>query len=271
MSQSFLLVLVNVTKLFPPVECKSTQHLERLIRLFILFFSALMITSAFGQTSNDVNSTGAGAANASVGGGQSNLLGSNIGTQQNSTNVTGGYGNVNSNTPGTTTAKIYSVPTMYAPGLTAAGSDVCLGSVSASGSILGLGLAGGGTYTDENCVLLKNSQRMAALGFGNAAVVMMLQNKDIEKAIRTSSPSVYLQVSKDRLANLQAEFDDAKEMGESTADLEEKLSKANKEVRIMARRIQTSPGLPEKVVEIAPTPSNGQAKTASDPRETLNH
>jgi len=112
---------------------------------------------------------------------------------------------------------------------------------------------------------------MAALGFGNAAVVMMLQNKDIEKAIRTSSPSVYLQVSKDRLANLQAEFDDAKEMGESTVDLEEKLSKANKEVRIMARRIQVSPGLPEKVVEIPSTLSNGQAKTANDPREMLNH
>jgi len=187
------------------------------------------------------------------------------------TNVTGGYGNINSNAPGATTAKVYSVPTMYAPGLTAAGSDVCLGSVSASGSILGLGLAGGGTYVDDNCVLLKNSQRMASLGFGNAAVVMMLQNKDIEKAIRTSSPSVYLQVSKDRLANLQAEFDDAKEMGESTFDLEEKLSKANKEVRIMARRVQTSPGLPEKAVEIPPTPSNGRAKTADDPREILNH
>lgn len=160
---------------------------------------------------------------------------------------------------------------MYAPGLTAAGSDVCLGSVSASGSILGLGLAGGGTYVDDNCVLLKNSQRMAALGFGNAAVVMMLQNKDIENAIRTSSPSVFLQVSKDRLANLQAEFDDAKEMGESTVDLEEKLVKANREVRIMARRVQTSPGLPEKVVEIAPTTLNGKAKTANDPREILNH
>ncbi|WP_236635123.1 hypothetical protein [Polynucleobacter asymbioticus] len=231
---------------------------------------ALFISSASGQTSNDVNSTGASATNTSVGGGQSNLLGSNIGTQQNSTNVTGGYGNVNSNNPGTTTAKVYSVPTMYAPGLTAAGSDVCLGSVSASGSILGLGLAGGGTYVDDNCVLLKNSQRMAALGFGNAAVVMMLQNKDIEKAIRTSSPTVYLQVSKDRLANLQAEFDDAKEMGESTVDLEEKLIKANKEVRIMARRVQTSPGMPEKVVEIAPTTSGGKAKTANDPREILN-
>ncbi|ABP33806.1 hypothetical protein [Polynucleobacter asymbioticus] len=244
--------------------------MERFIRIFFLLILALFISSASGQTSNDVNSTGASATNTSVGGGQSNLLGSNIGTQQNSTNVTGGYGNVNSNNPGTTTAKVYSVPTMYAPGLTAAGSDVCLGSVSASGSILGLGLAGGGTYVDDNCVLLKNSQRMAALGFGNAAVVMMLQNKDIEKAIRTSSPTVYLQVSKDRLANLQAEFDDAKEMGESTVDLEEKLIKANKEVRIMARRVQTSPGMPEKVVEIAPTTSGGKAKTANDPREILN-
>ncbi len=245
--------------------------MERFIRILFILILALFIASASGQTSNDVNSTGASATNTSVGGGQSNLLGSNIGTQQNSTNVTGGYGNVNSNNPGTTTAKVYSVPTMYAPGLTAAGSDVCLGSVSASGSILGLGLAGGGTYVDDNCVLLKNSQRMAALGFGNAAVVMMLQNKDIERAIRTSSPSVYLQVSQDRLANLQAEFDDAKEMGESTFDLEEKLIKANKEVRIMARRVQTSPGLPEKAVEIAPTTSNGKAKTANDPREILNH
>lgn len=248
--------------------------MERFIRLLFLFVSTLLITSAFGQTTqtyNDVNSFGAGAANTSVGGGQSNLLGNNIGTQQNSTNVTGGYGNVNTNNPGTTTAKIYSVPTMYAPGLTAAGSDVCLGSVSASGSILGLGLAGGSTYTDENCVLLKNSQRMAALGFGNAAVVMMLQNKDIEKAIRTSSPTVYLQVSKDRLANLQAELDDAKEMGEATFDLEEKLSKAHKEVRVMARRVQASPGMPEKAVEIPPTLSNGRAKTAVDPRETLTH
>jgi hypothetical protein len=231
----------------------------------------ICISSVFGQTSYDVNSSGDGAANTSVGGGQSNLLGSNIGTQQNNTNVTGGYGNLNTNMPGTTTAKIYSVPTMYAPGLTAAGSDVCLGSVSASGSILGLGLAGGKTYVDDNCVLLKNSQRMAALGFGNAAVVMMLQNKDIETAIRTSSPTVYLQVSKDRLANLQAEFDDAEEMGESTSDLEEKLNKANKEVRILTRRVQASPGLPEKAVEIPSTHSNGRSKTANDPREILNH
>jgi hypothetical protein len=247
-----------------------TQKLESSIRFFTIFL-IFFVTTAFGQTSNDVISSGSGAANTSVGGGQSNLLGSNIGTQQNLTTVDGGYGNVNASAPGTTTAKIYSVPTMYAPGLTAAGSDVCLGSVSASGSILGLGLAGGSTYVDENCVLLKNSQRMAALGFGNAAVVMMLQNKDIATAIRTSSPAVYLQVSKDRLANLQAELDDAKEMGESTYDIEEKLSQASKEVRIMARRIQASPGLPEAAVEIAPTPSNGKAKTATDQREILVH
>jgi hypothetical protein len=158
---------------------------------------------------------------------------------------------------------------VYAPGLTAAGSDVCLGSVSASGSILGLGLAGGRTYVDDNCVLLKNSQRMASLGFGNAAVVMMLQNKDVEEAIKTSSPAVYLQVSKDRLANLQAEYDDAIEMGEMSSDLEDRMNKANKEVRVMARRVEASPGLPEKIIEIQPSIPNNPPKTSNDPREIL--
>ena len=250
--------------------CAQTlSNLERDIRSLILLSSVVCISSAFGQTSYDVNSSGAGAANTSVGGGQSNLLGSNIGTQQNLTTVEGGYGNVNTTLPTTTTAKIYSVPTMYAPGLTAAGSDVCLGSVSASGSILGLGLAGGSTYVDENCVLLKNSQRMASLGFGNAAVVMMLQNKDVEEAIKTSSPAVYLQVSKDRLANLQAEYDDAIEMGEMSSDLEDRMNKANKEVRIMARRVEASPGLPEKAIEIQPSIPNDPPNISNDPREIL--
>ena len=235
------------------------------MRLFFLLLT-FFLTSAIAQTnkSNDINSTGSGATNSSVD--QSNSWGSNIGTQY-STNVTGGYGNVNN--PSTVTAKVYNVPTMYAPGLTAAGSDVCLGSVSASGSILGLGLAGGGTYVDENCVMLKNSQRMATLGFGNAAVVMMLQNKDIEKAIRTSNPSVYLQVSKEKLANLQAELDIAKEMDEPTSDIEEKIAKVSKEVRIMAKRVQTSPDKPDKAIDVPSTASGGRAKTANDPREIL--
>lgn len=251
--------------------CKSFFSLEIIIRLILLFSLVIFSTVVNSQTSNNVNSTGAGAANTTVGGGQSNLLGTNIGTQQSTTNVTGGYGNVNTTTPGKTYSELVSVPTMYAPGLTASGSDVCLGSISASGSILGLGLAGGTTYVDDNCVLLKNSQRMAALGFGNAAVVMMLQNKDIEKAIRTSSPSVYLQVAKDRLASLQAEFDDAIEMGESTFDLQDQLSKATKELRIMVRRVKNSPGLPEKSVEIPPALSKDKVQTTNDPREIFNH
>ncbi len=247
------------------------HFLEKVIRL--LFFLGLFLFSAsvISQTSNNLDSTGSSSTNTTVGGGQSNLLGTNIGSQQNSTTVTGGYGNVNTNIPGKTTSEVISVPTMYAPGLTASGSDVCLGSISASGSILGLGLAGGKTYVDENCVLLKNSQRMAALGFGNAAVVMMLQNPDVEKAIRTSSPSVFLQVAKDRLANLEAEFEDAVEMGESTFELQEKLNIATKELRIMVRRVKNSPGLPEKAVEIPPTISKDKVQSKIDPRDTFNH
>ncbi|SMC32934.1 hypothetical protein [Polynucleobacter kasalickyi] len=247
------------------------SFLEKVIRLvffLVLFLFSTLVTS---QTSNNLDSTGPSAINTTVGGGQSNLLGTNIGSQQNATTVTGGYGNVNTNIPGKTTSEVISVPTMYAPGLTASGSDVCLGSISASGSILGLGLAGGKTYVDENCVLLKNSQRMAALGFGNAAVVMMLQNPDVERAIRTSSPSVYLQVAKDRLGNLQAEFEDAIEMGESTFELQEKLKIATKELRIIVRRVQNSPGLPEKAVEIPSIISNDKVLPKLDPRDTFNH
>ena len=230
---------------------------------------ALVSTSALAQNTYDINSSGASATNTSIGGGQSNLLGSNIGQQTNSTTITGGYGNSNSNIPSNTKAEITTVPTMYAPGLTAAGSDVCLGSVSGAGSILGFGISGGSTYVDENCVMLKNSQRMASLGFGNTAVVMMMQNKDVATAVRTSSPAVYLQVTKDRLANLQAELDYSKEVGDPTSDLEEMVRKAEKEVRIMALRVKASPGMPEKVVDIPVTPSNGKAKTANDLREIL--
>jgi hypothetical protein len=97
----------------------------------------------------------------------------------------------------------------------------------------------------------------------------MLQNKDVEEAIKTSSPAVYLQVSKDRLANLQAEYDDAIEMGEMSSDLEDRMNKANKEVRVMARRVEASPGLPEKIIEIQPSIPNNQPITSNDPREIL--
>jgi len=228
------------------------------IRLFAIF---LALISTYAQAQNDVTT--------SVNGGQSNLLGNNIGQQTNNTNVTGGSGNAtyNSNQSASTTNRLISAPSMYSPGLTAGGSDICLGSISGAGSVLGFGFSGGKTMVDENCVLLKNSQRMAALGFANTAIVMMMQNEQIAESIRISSPAVYLQVEKDKLANLQAEYEYLKQVGDSTQEIEKRISKANREVQIMAMRVKASPSIPEKAVEIPETISNGTPKKVADPRE----
>jgi glutamate synthase domain-containing protein 3 len=233
------------------------------IRLFAII---LTIISTCVQAQNDITT--------SVNGGQSNLLGNNIGQQSNQTtnNIAGGYGTSTSNSYASSdiTTRVISVPTMYAPSLTTGGSDICLGSVSGAGSILGFGISGGKTYVDDNCVLLKNSQRMASLGFANTSIVMMMQNEQIAESIRISSPAVYLQVEKDKLANLQAEYEYLKQVGDSTQDIEKRISKANREVQIMALRVKASPSIPEKAVEItSETTSTGSPKKVADPREIL--
>jgi hypothetical protein len=182
---------------------------------------------------------------------QSALLGTNIGTQ--ATTYNGGYGNTSvtssntTQTPTETTSKIYTAPTMYAPGLVATGSDVCLGSASAAGSVLGFGIAAGGTLTDDNCILLKNSARLAQMGFGNAALVLLMNDPKIAAAIKQSTPAVYSQVMKDKAAMLVAEASVAKSFGSSSPDLTDKLAQANREVAVMDLRLKGTGETPQKV------------------------
>jgi hypothetical protein len=70
-------------------------------------------------------------------------------------------------TPGTQIIK--NVPNVYGPGLTAAGSEVCLGSVSAGGAGAGFGLTIGGTIVDQECQLRMNARTLATLGDTAAA------------------------------------------------------------------------------------------------------
>src|SRR5664279_1518010 len=69
---------------------------------------------------------------------------------------------LNSYTPDKQT--IYNVPNVYAPGLAAAGTEVCLGSVSAGGAGAGFGLSIGGTFVDKECQLRLNARTLATLG-----------------------------------------------------------------------------------------------------------
>jgi hypothetical protein len=88
---------------------------------------------------------------------------------------------LNSTTPSTQT--IYNVPNVYAPGLAAAGAEVCLGSVSAGGAGAGFGVSIGGTYVDTECQLRLNARTLATLGYTVAAREEMCLDPQVRAAM----------------------------------------------------------------------------------------
>ncbi|MFZ0207184.1 MAG: hypothetical protein WAL59_13945 [Roseiarcus sp.] len=88
---------------------------------------------------------------------------------------------LNSTTPATQT--LYNVPNVYAPGLAAAGAEVCLGSVSAGGSGAGFGVSIGGTYVDTECQLRLNARTLATLGYVVAAREEMCLDPQVRAAM----------------------------------------------------------------------------------------
>lgn len=86
-----------------------------------------------------------------------------------------------SNTPANQT--INNVPNVYAPGLAAAGAEVCLGSVSAGGAGAGIGVSIGGTYVDTECQLRLNARTLATLGYTVAAREEMCLDSQVRAAM----------------------------------------------------------------------------------------
>jgi hypothetical protein len=78
---------------------------------------------------------------------------------------------------------IYNVPNVYAPGLAAAGAEVCLGSVSAGGAGAGIGVSIGGTYVDQECQLRLNARTLATLGYTVAAREEMCIDSGVRAAM----------------------------------------------------------------------------------------
>jgi len=74
-------------------------------------------------------------------------------------------------------------PNIYAPGLAAAGSEVCLGSMSAGGAGAGFGLTLAGTMVDRECQLRLNARTLAVLGYPKAAREVMCLDVDVRNAM----------------------------------------------------------------------------------------
>jgi len=122
-----------------------------------------------------------GSSSVAIGGG----LGVGVGGQGGNAAV----GN-NANSPSNTTTtnvissvpanqKITTVPTVFAPGLAAAGIETCLGSVSGGGSWLGTGISFGGTTPDVSCSARLDARTLWAFGLRKAAVARLCLNPDM--------------------------------------------------------------------------------------------
>ena len=87
----------------------------------------------------------------------------------------------NSTVPADQTIK--NVPLVSAPGLTAAGLETCLGSVSGGGAFVGTGFSFGTTIPDPGCAARLDARTLWSMGLKKAAVARLCLNGDIYRAM----------------------------------------------------------------------------------------
>jgi hypothetical protein len=87
----------------------------------------------------------------------------------------------NSSVPADQTVK--NVPSVFAPGLAAAGLETCLGSVSGGGAFVGTGFSFGTTIPDPGCAARLDARTLWSMGLKKAAVARLCLNGDIYRAM----------------------------------------------------------------------------------------
>jgi len=85
------------------------------------------------------------------------------------------------NNEGTSTVK--NVPSVFAPGLAAAGLETCLGSVSGGGSFVGTGFSFGSTIPDPGCAARLDARTLWSMGLKKAAIARLCLGTDIRAAM----------------------------------------------------------------------------------------
>jgi hypothetical protein len=90
---------------------------------------------------------------------------------------------INSNSTVPANQSVQNVPSVFAPGLAAAGLETCLGSVSGGGSWLGTGISFGSTVPDPGCAARLDARTLWSMGLKKAAVARLCLNSEIYRAM----------------------------------------------------------------------------------------
>jgi hypothetical protein len=121
-----------------------------------------------------------------------------VGNNNGNDNFGAGNGNGNGNGSGNTIANTATggsnssvvnvrqrrnTPSVFAPGLAAAGIESCLGSASVGGAGPGFGVTIGGTTTDKGCNLRLYSRTLYGLGHKVAATQILCNDPDVAVAL----------------------------------------------------------------------------------------
>ena len=83
------------------------------------------------------------------------------------------------------TQTIRNVPSVSGPPLISS-NDTCMGSASGSANAPGFGISLGKTYTDSNCVMLKNAREMWNMGMRAAAMALMCNDASNKEALEST-------------------------------------------------------------------------------------
>jgi hypothetical protein len=150
-------------------------------RMTIVFLATtIFVPEAFAQTAT-ATGTGTGIATSKS---QSTAVaisgqgGTGVGTASQTVNLNQSTPAVTSATVNNTgTQTIKNVPTVFAPGLAAAGLETCLGSVSAGAGVVGTGATFGTTIPDGDCAARLDARTLWSFGLKKAAIARLCQRE----------------------------------------------------------------------------------------------
>jgi hypothetical protein len=95
----------------------------------------------------------------------------------------GGAATITSNSTVPADQTVKNVPSVFAPGLAAAGLETCLGSISGGGALLGTGFSFGTSIPDAGCAARLDARTLWSMGLKKAAVARLCLNGDIYRAM----------------------------------------------------------------------------------------
>src|ERR1700712_2706234 len=135
-----------------------------------LLLAAIVVMAASGPASAQ-SSTGSGVGIARSTSSSQAILGQ------------GGSAKIISNSSVPADQTVRNVPSVFAPGLAAAGLETCLGSVSGGGAIIGTGFSFGSSIPDPSCAARLDARTLWSFGLKKAAVARLCLNSDIYRAM----------------------------------------------------------------------------------------